>query len=88
MVEYDGVDDVGGDGGNGGGKLVEKSSKVKKPQRPEKSIGSEEPSFLTSDTRLAFIKMGSSHTKLTMENYWPLWIKNRKLQARSFRANG
>ena len=44
---------------------VEGLSKVEKPQRPEKStktIGLEEPSFLTSDTRLAFTKMGSSHT--------------------------
>ena len=89
-VKCDGVD-------GGGGKSVEKSSKsrriVKKSeeQRPEKSakaIGLEEPSFLTSDIRLAFTKMGSSHTKLTMENYWPLWIKNQKLQARSSRANG
>ena len=62
-VEYDGV-------GDGGGKSVEKSSKSRrivkkseKPQGPEKStkaIGSEEPSFLTSDTRLA-----------TMEDCWP-----------------
>ena len=53
----------------------EESSKVEKPQRPEKSaraIGSEEPSFLTSDTRLAFTKMGPSYTKFKMENYWPL----------------
>ena len=58
------VEDNGVDGGCG--KSVEKSSKsrrvVKKseePQRPEKStksIGSEEPSFLNSDTRLAFTK--------------------------------
>ena len=56
VVEYDGVDDGGGEG-----KSVEKSSKVEEPQRPEKSakaIGSEEPSFLTSDTRLAFTKDG------------------------------
>ena len=66
VVEYNGVDDSGG-----GGKLVEKLSKVKKPQRPEKSIGSEEPGFLTTDTRLAFTKMGPNRTKLTMENYWP-----------------
>ena len=64
-VKYDGVD-------GGAGKLVEKSSKSQRivkeseePQRPEKSaktIGSEEPSSLTSDTRLAFTKMGSSRT--------------------------
>ena len=73
VAEYDGVD-----GGGGGGKLIEKSSKSRKiglvqktSKRAEKSakaIGSEEPSFLTSDTRLAFTKMGSSRTKLTMEN--------------------
>ena len=71
MFEYDGVDD---DGGGGGDKLVEESSKVEKLQRPEKSakaIGLEEPGFLTSNTRLAFTKMGSSRMKLTMENYWP-----------------
>ena len=53
---------------------VEKSSKVEKPQRPRKSakvIDSEEPSFLTSDTRLALIKMGSSCMNLTMKNYRP-----------------
>ena len=51
---------------------VEELSKVEKPQRPEKSakvIGLEEPSFLTSNTRLAFIKMGFSCTKFKMENY-------------------
>ena len=67
VVEYDGVDDSGG----GGGQSVEKSSKVEKPQRPEKyakAIGSEEPSFLTSDNRLTLTKRGSSRTKLTMEN--------------------
>ena len=70
-VGYDGVD-------GGGGKSVKKSTKRRKivkeseePQRSKKSIGSEEPSFLTSDTRLAFTKMGSRHTKLTIENYWP-----------------
>ena len=52
VVEYDGVD-----AGGGGGKPVEKSSKVKK--KPQKAVGSEEPSFLTSDTSLAFTKMGS-----------------------------
>ena len=44
---------------------VKESSKVKKPQKPDKSakvIGSEEPSFLTSDIRLAFTKMGSNRT--------------------------
>ena len=49
--------------------------KVEKPQRPEKSakaISLEEPNFLISDTRLAFTKMRSSHTKLTMKNYLPL----------------
>ena len=73
-VEDDGVD-------GGGGKSVEKSSKsrriVKKseePQRPEKfakAIGLKEPNFLTSDTRLAFTKMGSRYTKLTMEDKRP-----------------
>ena len=62
-VKYDGVD-------GGGGESVEKSSKrqrvVKKSEespRPEKSakaICSVEPSFLTSDTRLAVTKMGLS----------------------------
>ena len=44
---------------------VEESSEVEKPQKPEKSakvIGLEEPSFLTSNIRLAFTKMGSSRT--------------------------
>ena len=44
---------------------VEESSKVEKPQKLEKSakaIGSEELSFLTSNTRLAFTKMRSSRT--------------------------
>ena len=53
---------------------VEELLKVEKPQRSEKSakaIDMEEPSFLTFDTRLSFTKMGSSRTKLTMENYWP-----------------
>ena len=69
--EYDGVD---GSGGN----LVKKSSKSQRivksqrTSRPEKSIGSEEPSLLTSNTRLAFTKIGSRHTKLTMENCWLL----------------
>ena len=62
-VEYN---EVHGDGG----KLVKKSSKIrkivkksKKPQRPEKftkTISLEEPSFLTSDIKLAIIKMSSS----------------------------
>ena len=70
-IKYDGVDSDG--------KSVKISSKcqriVKKseePLRPEKSakvIGLKKPSFLTSDTRLAFIKMGSRHSKLTVENY-------------------
>ena len=51
MVEYDGVD-VGG----GGGKLV-KSRKTSKVWKIAKAIGLEEPSFLTSDTRLVFTKM-------------------------------
>ena len=65
VVAYDGV---------GGGKSIKKSSRVKKsakskkPQKFAKTIDSEEPSFLTSKTRLAFTKMGSSRTKLTMEN--------------------
>ena len=62
VVEYDGVDDGGGEG-----KSVEKSSKVEEPQRPEKSakaIGSEEPSFLTSDTRLAVAKMSPSRNSV------------------------
>ena len=63
-IEYDGVDGVGG-------KSVEKSSKSrriikksKKPQRLEKSgksIGLGESTFLTSNTRLPFTKIGSSH---------------------------
>ena len=72
VFEYDEV-------GSGGGKLIKKFSKVEKstksktPQRPEKSaktIGLEDLSFLTSDARLAFTKIGSSCTKLTIENYW------------------
>ena len=53
----------------------EKSLKVEKSHRPEKSvkaIGLKEPSFLISNIRLAFTKMGSSRIKLTIENYWPL----------------
>ena len=62
VVKYDGLD-----GSGGGGKSVKKSSKVEKPQKPEKSIGLEEPSFLTFNTRLrSFTKMSSNHT---MENY-------------------
>ena len=44
---------------------VKESSKVEKSQGLEKSakaINSEEPSFLTSDTKLAFIKISSSRT--------------------------
>ena len=61
-------DRVNGDGG----KLVKKSqkveklSKVKKPQRPDKSaktIGSEKSCFLTSNTRLALIKIDKSHNR-------------------------
>ena len=52
---------------------VEELSKVKKPQRLEKSakaISSEEPSFLTSDTRLAFTKRYSQwKTASTVEAY-------------------
>ena len=67
MVKYEEVD-----GGRSGavGKLVKKSSKSRrivkkseKPQRPEKfakAIGSKEPSFLTSDTKLAIAKMSPS----------------------------
>ena len=65
MVEQDRFDDGGADIG----KL---SSKVEKPQKPEKFNGLEEPSFLTSDTRLDFIKKESSRTKLMIENYCPL----------------
>ena len=53
-------------------KNCQKSKKSQRPEKFAKAIGSEEPSFLTSDTRLAFTKIGSRHTKLTMENYWPL----------------
>ena len=87
VFEYDKV-------GSGSGKLikklskVEKSTKSKKPQRPEKStkaIGLEEPSFLTSDARLAFTKIGTSCTKLTIENYWPSLkpLRIGRLQAQS-----
>ena len=58
---------------------VKKLSKVKKPQKLDKSakaIGLEGPSFLTSNTRLAFTKMGSRYTKLTMEDFWPLLEAN------------
>ena len=56
VAEHDGVDD-------GGGGVGKSSSKVKKPQRPKKSvrtIGLEEPSFLTSDTKLAIAKTSPS----------------------------
>ena len=55
VVEYDEVD-------GGGGKSVEKLSKVEKPQKGLKNLqsGSEEPSFLTFDTRLAVRKIGPS----------------------------
>ena len=52
VAEYDGVDS---------GKSVKKLSKSQKTLRAwkiAKVIDSEEPSFLTSDNRLAFIKMG------------------------------
>ena len=48
----------------------QKSKEVQRPEKSAKAIGSEEQSFLTSNTRLAFMKMGSSRTKLTIENYW------------------
>ena len=74
-IEYDRVD-------GGSGKLIKKLPKNRKivkkseePQRPKKfakAIGLEESSFLTSDTRLAFTKMGFSHTKLMRKNYWAL----------------
>ena len=60
IAEYDGLD-----AGGGGGKSVKKFSKAESFQRPEKSaktIGLEEPSFLTSDTRLVLSKMESSRT--------------------------
>ena len=95
VVEYDGVDD---DGSINGDKSIEKSSKgqkvlkVEKPQRPEKfakTIGLDEPSFLTSDTRLSFTKMSSS---TTMENYWPslkfLRIGSRKPIRITFDGSG
>ena len=47
---------------------VEKLSKVEKPQKSKKSakaVGLEEQTFLTSDTSLSFIKIGSRYTKLT-----------------------
>ena len=68
-----GTDEVVGGGGRADETVVDSSKwskscqksknrqKVKNPQRPEKSvkvIGLEEPSFLTSDTRLAFTKDG------------------------------
>ena len=46
---------------------VKELSKVEKPQRPEKpvkGIGLEEPSFLTSDTRLAVMKMCPSRNSV------------------------
>ena len=76
-VEYDGADGVDS-------KYVEKLSKVEKPEKSAKAIGSEKPSFLTSDTRLAMI-----------ENCWP-WKSLRtasykhKVLVRSYlcQANG
>ena len=73
-------DEVIGGGGRADEMVVDSSKskncqKSRKPQRPEnfaKAIGLEEPSFLTFDTRLAFTKMGSGHTKLMMEDYRPL----------------
>ena len=86
VVEHDGVDDDGGDVGKS-------LSKVEKRQRPEKSakvLGSEKPSFLTSNTRLAFTKMGSSYIH---DGELPAIVetfKNREpyqLQVRSSRAS-
>lgn len=61
MVENDEVED----GGNSG-QLVKKFSKVKKLQKPKKSgntIGLEELSFLTSNTKPVFIEMLFSCTQ-------------------------
>ena len=79
VVEFDGVDTGGGGGGKSTKKLsksrrIVKSWKTSKAWKVAKVVGLEEPSFLTSDTRLAFTKMGSRHTKLMMEDYWP-WLK-------------
>ena len=55
---------------------VKRLSKVEKSQRPEKSaktIGSEKPSFLTSDTRLAFTKMGFRHTNSRWRTIGHCW---------------
>ena len=41
---------------------LSKSRRIVKSQKTSKTISLEEPSFLTSDTRLAFTKMGSRHT--------------------------
>ena len=42
-------------------KSRQKSKNLKRPEKSAKTIGSEEPSFLTSDTRLAFTKMYETH---------------------------
>ena len=45
-----------------GSKNYQKSKNLKRLEKSAKAIGSEEPSFWTSDTRLAFTKISSSHT--------------------------
>ena len=61
-------------------RIVKKSEKPQRPEKFAKVIGSEESSFLTSDTRLAFTKMGSRYTELTAVSSWlllkPLIIKS------------
>ena len=52
-IQYDEVD-------GGGGKLVKNLSK--RSEKSAKAFDLEESNCLTSDTRLAFTKMGSSHT--------------------------
>ena len=43
-------------------KVVKKPEEPQRPEKSAKTIGSEEPSFLASDTRLAFTMMSSSRT--------------------------
>ena len=68
VVKYDRFDDSGSDDS---GKFTKKLSKVKKFQKCKKSakaIGSEEPSFLTSNIRLAFTKMYKTHDRELLAN--------------------
>lgn len=64
MIEYNKI--VNSDNS---GKLFQKLSKVKKPQKSEKFIYLKKLRFLTSNIKLAYIEIRFSYTKLTMKNY-------------------